>query len=366
MQRFSLLLFVILFLTALSVPGRADEMSEFRMSLEQGDYLRADYLRTVLGKKLETIEDPLLRTGMKRALYLEHVSLPEDLIYDHAVSSMLADGDDLWLGSRSGDIARYSLSERRWTSFVRGQESLAIRAVQSIIVQGEHVWFLSYGSVGVYSKRQNRFFSLDIPDRKEYRGLQSAIVEGRGLICGTQSSGLRRIRLDGQSLIRQEPPLENITFLQRQSDGRVLAGSEEQGLFVLDRLFRASPVVQNSRLTAAARAVLGTVSEMIVGTYGGGIVRLKREERGYRTIISDYSSRWITDGVELPGLYCFSTLGQGLLVLGRDDSEKRYYGIEDGLSALDISAVEYASPFLICAVQEQGLNIIHEKFFKTP
>ena len=34
--------------------------------------------------------------------------------------------------------------------------------------------------------------------------------------------------------------------------------------------------------------------------------------------------------------------------------------------ALDISEVEYSPPYLICAVQEQGLVIIHENFFTAP
>ena len=69
---------------------------------------------------------------------------------------------------------------------------------------------------------------------------------------------------------------------------------------------------------------------MVVGTYGGGVVLLKRRGSGYDTMISVSGSRWITDGVELPGLYCFSTLGQGVLIMMHDGSGDRYYGIEDG------------------------------------
>ena len=146
-------------MTALSPMIRGDDLDDFRESLKTGDYSRTEYLRTVLQEKLESEEDPLLRTGIKRTLFQEHVPFPDELIYDASVSAMLADGDDIWIGSRSGDIARYSLSERRWTVLVRGEESLAIRAVQSILAEGEHIWFLSYGSVvGVLFKETESFF----------------------------------------------------------------------------------------------------------------------------------------------------------------------------------------------------------------
>ena len=103
---------------------------------------------------------------------METVSYPEEIVFDPSISAMLADGDDIWIGSRSGDIARYSLPSDAGTLWCAGRESLAIRAVQQISAEGEHIWFLSYGAVGVYSRRQNKYFALDIPDRKSFAGFK--------------------------------------------------------------------------------------------------------------------------------------------------------------------------------------------------
>ena len=143
--------------------------------------------------------------------------------------------------------------------------------VQSIQAEPEMIWFLSYGSVSIYSKRYDRFIQLPIPDDKEYRGLQSAVLMGQGLISGTQNSHLRRIRLDSQSVIHQSPPLRNITFLKEINEGRLLAGTELDGLFILDRFFQPQPLTENNRKTSAVRAVLGDPSvAMVAGSYGAG------------------------------------------------------------------------------------------------
>lgn len=337
---------------------------KYRMN---GDFQKETHLKAVLENQLLLETDMLHKTALKRLLYQELIELPEDLFFDQQVSSMAVDEDDIWIGSRNGDIARYSLSEREWKSYIKGQETLAIRTVQTIIPEDEKIWFLSYGSVGLYWKRYNRLISLPVPDEQEYRGLQSGIVVGSGLIAGTQSRGLRRIRLDSQSVLPHTSDLRNITFLQALEGERLFAGSEEQGLYVLDRNFNASSAGPNSEQLSAVRAVLGDPkTEMIAGSYGGGLYKLVRQGDEYDIVLLNSRSRWITGGVELRNYYCFSTLGQGLLILSKDNLRVSYYGISEGLGGLDLNSIVYIEPYLICAVQGQGLVKIHEDIFEKP
>ncbi|MBF9017239.1 MULTISPECIES: hypothetical protein [unclassified Oceanispirochaeta] len=377
MNKFSFLsIFLILLSFQTTLYCSADDFSAADFSANEelllkyrinGDYLKESNLRTVLEELLFSETDPLSRTALKRLLYQELIELPDDIFFDKHISALAADGDDLWMGSRSGDIARYSLSEKSWKSFIRGQDSLAIKTMQTILPDHERIWFLSYGSVGVYSKRHSRLIYLDIPDEKDYRGLQSGIVVGTGLITGTQSRGLRRIRLDSQSVLPLASDLRNVTFLQALDDQRILAGSEEDGLFILDRSFNASAAGQNSRQLSAARAVLGdSRSRMIAGSYGGGLYKLVRQGDKYDIVLLNSRTRWITGGVELPEHFCFSTLGQGLLVMEKESLEISYLGISEGLGGLDMSSIAYVEPYIICAVQEQGLVKIHEDLFRTP
>jgi len=337
---------------------------EFR---KKGDFINEARLRDDLEESLDQINDRTMATSLKRSLYIDTIPLPEDIFFDTNISALIADKDDLWAGSRSGDIARYSLSERRWSSFARGQESLAIRTVQSIQTDEENIWILSYGRVAVYSKRHNSFIPLNIPDSGEYRGLQSAVMMGTGLICGTQGSGLRRIRLDGYSVIPQEPELRNITFLKIMEDDTLLAGTEEHGLFLLDSQYQPKALSLNNRQSSAVRVVLDHSSgKMIAGSYGSGLFLLAKRDEKYDIVFLGTTARWITGGVEIPGAYCFSTLGKGLVVLDKTSLEPSYYGISEGLAGLDISSITYVEPYVICALQGQGLVRIHENYFKHP
>lgn len=359
-------LLVILMIPVLSLIAEQpdQDLPGFR---KRGDFLNESLLRSKLEETLSELNDPAELTRMKRSLYIEAIPLPEDIFFDTGISALSADQDDIWAGSRSGDIARYSLSERSWVSFVRGRESLAIRTVQSIQGDPENIWILSYGSVAVYSKRHDSFIPLNIPDTGEYRGLQSGILMGNGLICGTQGTGLRRIRLDGYSSIPQHPELRNITFLKSLGSDSLLAGTEEDGLFVLDSRYQPRPLLENNRRTSAVRVVFDAGEDrMIGGSYGSGLFMLAKKNEKYDIVFLGAGVRWITGGVEIPGFYCFTTLGNGLVVIDRKSLETKVYGISEGLGGLDFSSITYVAPYVVCALQGQGLVRIHENYFKEP
>ena len=87
----------------------------------------------------------------------------------------------------------------------------------------------------LFQNGRTGYFSLDIPDRKEYRGLQSAIVEGRGSDLRNPVYRISEANKTGRPVCGSVRNLlwQNITFLKRLKDGRVLAGSEERGLYML-------------------------------------------------------------------------------------------------------------------------------------
>ncbi|MDA3957272.1 hypothetical protein, partial [Oceanispirochaeta sp.] len=174
-------------------------------------------------------------------------------------------------------------------------------------------------------------------------------------------------RMDSQSVIHQNPPLRNITFLKELSMGQLLAGTELDGLFILDSHFQPMPLSENNRQTSAVRSVLGDSSgRMIAGSYGAGLFQLVRKGEEYDIVFLRTAAKWITDGVEIRHYYCFSTLGQGLILFDKETLQSRFFGIEDGLAGLDINAMVYVEPYLICAAQGQGLIKIHEHYFEAP
>ncbi|OQY34875.1 MAG: hypothetical protein B6241_03060 [Spirochaetaceae bacterium 4572_59] len=337
-------------------------LDDLNKAQERGDFLEDEYISRVLSEKLTIEADPYIRTSLKRALWVHQVPLEKSGLFDFNISAMEADGDDIWIGTRSGDIARYSLSEQEWFILQKGAPSLAIRSVNAILCDKDRIWFLSYGSIILFDKRLGNSYFLDLPDHADYRGMQSLSLLGRGILVGTQSSGFRRI-LPGDETFIDIPGLNNISFQYKKDGDLLFAGTEETGLFVLDRFFHPHQVVSNNRRTASVRTLLPGDGYYVAGSYGNGLFQLISDGQvyEYRKIFS--KGNWITDGELLKKGYCFSTLGNGLIYMSREDLVARSLGIPEGLPSLDIAALEYSSPYLICGTQGQGLLIIHENFF---
>jgi len=340
---------------------------EYLAARDAGDFLREKQLEKELLAVLGAETDPLIRTSLKRALFIERIPVEEGGFFDGSISALAAAGDDIWAGSRSGDLGRYSLSERKWQMMSVGAPSLAVRAVNSILPGSGRIWILSYGSLAWYDLRTGELNQASLPDHPDYRGMQSGVLLGDGLLAGTQGGGLRRIRADGGAVLEMPRFIRNVSYIARIGPERILLGTEENGLFFLDSLRESRPVTENNRQTSAVRTILGTGDSFLGGSYGQGLFSLKRDEEGhyeYRRLSA--AGKWITDGVRLKGGYCFSTLGSGLIYLSAPDTAPGQFGIPEGLPSLDITALAYSEPYIICGTQGQGLIKIHENYFLTP
>ncbi len=359
----------LLFLLHLSVPVFAETdnpgslLDKLEIARVRGDFQQMGWLRLKLEKLLNNEADAFVRTAIKRALWVEQIPLDGSGIFDYDISAMESDGDDIWIGSRSGDIARYSLSERSWFILRTGAPSLVVRAVNAIENDRDRLWFLSYGSVLIYDKRQGSSFPVDLPDHADYRGMQSLSLLGRGILVGTQSGGFRRILPNEETVIPIEG-LRNICYLKRVESNCLMAGTEEDGLFMLDQAFRPVPVISNNRQTSSVRTILKGDGYYLAGSYGNGIFMLRGEEYPYDFKKFHTKGSWITDGIEINEGYCFSSLGNGLIYMDKKDLTIRTAGIADGLPSLDITSMEYSAPYIICGTQGQGLLVVHENFFK--
>ncbi len=338
-------------------------LEELETAVENGNYHRILSLRNEILGSLEKEKDPLIRTVLKRALWIDGISFTGSGVFDPFISSLKVVDDDVWIGTRSGDIARYSLSERQWFLLQQGAPSLAIRSVNAIEADRDRIWFLSYGSVHMYDRRTGRLFRADLPDSVAYRGMQSLSMLGRGVLVGTQGQGLRRILLREETNLSY-PDLKNVSYLKQMDDDTLYAGTEEHGLFLVDRAGKILPAVENNRRTSGVRVLIPMENGLLAGSYGNGLFLL--EKTGNRF---DYSkiytaAHWITGGSATARGYCFSSLGNGLIYMDGNDMSLHFAGIEEGLPTLDYTSIDYSAPYLICGTQDQGLLVVHEDFFK--
>ena len=357
-------LFLCIFL-CFSFPFFADEtlLEELDKALERGNYHRVLILKNEILAKLDIEKDPLIRTVLKRALWVESVPFTGSGVFDPFISALQVVDDDVWIGSRSGDIARYSLSERKWFLLQEGAPSLAIRSVNAIETDRDRIWFLSYGSVQMYDLRTSRLYRADLPDSAAYRGMQSLSMLGRGVLVGTQGTGLRRILLREETVLSY-PSLKNVSFLKQFDRDTLYAGTEEHGLFLINLSGEIVPAVSNNRRTSGVRTLLPLKESYLAGSYGNGLFLLEKQNSSYIYQKIYSPALWITGGTETSSGYCFSTLGNGLIYMDRSDLSQYFAGIEEGLPTLDFTSIGYSAPYFICGTQDQGLLVVHEDFFK--
>lgn len=359
-MRLVLLLFS-LFLSLASLPAQEALIARLQEARRTGRVHEASLAARGLMQLLEEEEDPFVRVAIRRALWIQEISLSGSGLFDFTISALACDGDDIWIGTRSGDIARYSLSERRWMLLRKGAPSLAVRSVNAILAEEERIWFLSYGSALIWDKRRSRALPVDLPDHASYRGMQSLLPWGEGVLIGTQGRNLRRVSPAGHEVF-PAPALRNVSYLARRPDGRIWAGTEGQGLFLSDPAGAFRPFGKDDRRSSAVRALFPLPQGFLAGSYGGGLFLMDSE--GAPLAEGAFSEApWVTDGCETAGGYCFSTLGNGLIYREKGSGAYRSFGIPEGLSALDLTGLEYAPPYLIAATQSRGVWIVHENFF---
>ncbi len=343
--------------------GQGDPFRELEISRKRGDFAREEGLLEELEGTIREREKGYVRTFYERRLYHKEILLPEGVFYSTNVSALTLDSSDLWVGTRGGDLARYSLPEQTWRSYRRGEAALTIRTIQDIVVGERGLWILHYGGISYIDKRRDQEISLAIPLGEEFRGIQRGILLQGELLAGTQVAGVHRIGPQGRELLAPSRQVRNISYLGEDAGGLLVGTSLKGELYRLNGERGLQRVASGAALRNT-RVLLPLEDGFLGGSYGYGLFQLlpRGEIYDYKEIPS--ASKWITAGVSLDGIYIFATLGEGLVILRKGEYDVKYYGIAEGLRGVNITALAYGSPYVVGAVQGRGLIRIHERFFR--
>ncbi len=286
---------------------------------------------------------------------------PEKLgLSDGNVSALRADGDDVWVGTWNGGVARYSLSSGESVAFP-GPATTA----RSIEVADRRVWVGTFEGLRYYSKVTARWGGVDRFLAPEALKVQALTVFGGELYAGTLGDGLLRLR-DGQwEEVRDGPyPGKFITCLAADPQrNRLLIGTMNLGLLVLARgssdirsLEEEHPEFTARNITALLPDSAGRVW---IGTYGEGLFSWSDGPEPIRSFTRDtgeIGDDWVLAACETPRGVYFGTFGGGVSVRATRDGSWRTLGIGDGLPSLDITSIAYRAPFLFFGTLGAGVS----------
>ncbi len=334
--------------------GNNDDISNIYLRIADINYYKknnlhlARYYFLKTGAAMLTAENRVVYERLKINLEWEYLTSKKIGIDDGNISAVAADGDDLWIGTWNGGIARYNISMKKSTVFKEGEKSLVPKTIRTIEVTKKRVWVGSYNGLSYYSKASSAWHEIDkfskpksvkIETIKNIDGILYAGTLGEGLWSGHESRYRDFKKMDFPS-----------QFINCMADygNYLLAGTMDMGLFFID--LKTKKITNFSKIFPGFTALNITTilieddNNLWIGTYGKGLYHWKRNLNhieSYTTENGSIRDDWILSSVKTKkGLY-FGTFGGGLIFFGRNKTTVKNLGLKDGLSSLDISAAAY-------------------------
>ncbi len=314
------------------------------------------YFRLVRQSGIEPADRALLR-ALRVRLVWDWIPASELGLADSNVAALRADGDDVWVGTWNGGVARYSLSSRQSTAF----PSPAF--TRSIEVSDRRVWVGTADGLAWYGKASGTWGFSD--------AWKALVVSRAGseLYAGTLGDGLFRLRGEQWEQVADgELPGRFVSCIAEGPGGAtLLVGTVNLGLIVVDRATGAMRGLEELVPGFSARNITSVLADsqgrVWIGTYGEGLFlwtpsdsTLVRFSRATGEIGDD----WVLAICETPRALYFGTFGAGVSVYESSRGAWRRFGISDGLSSLDVTSIASRPPYVFFGTLGAGVCVYEE------
>jgi len=253
------------------------------------------------------------------------------------ISALLSDKDDIWAGTWTGGLVRFSEPLGTYTVWDPGLPSLAVRTVNRILSDGKTISVVRYASIENYNKRTGEWHAetgLPATDR-----LQDLCIIGKKTYLATLGYGLWEKTVRGWSQI--DFPGLFINRLEQGAENELLIATMDRGLFILDTesgswIQPPQGKLRASNITSLIRSGVSIVG----GTYGDGAFiwnTVSSEVNVFgRDILGD---PWVLSVIEEGNRYIFGTFGAGLNILNEDFRDWDRISLQEGLKSADIASL---------------------------
>ncbi len=303
-----------------------------------------------------------------RKVYTEVIPLAQQGFSDTNISALYLDRDDLWLGTWTGGIARYSLPLKDLSVLRESRDSLRVEKISGFEGLVQEIRIAGYSDLYNYDKKTSRFTKNTPEDMGRINSLVFfqnrlyASTVNRGLWVEVEGSGWSRIGDSKRNLDRINRLVASI------DDKSLLIATASDGIVAFNgRTFsnwrEEYPDFRGRNITAIAERE----DYILAGTYGEGVYLLDRKrgtsqhfDKEQEDLLSDYVLT-----VSLDGDYALvGTLGGGVSAWRRNrlDSDIRWIplGLEEGLNSLDVTDIAVYNNNLYIAVLGQGILVVNE------
>ena len=253
------------------------------------------------------------------------------------ISALMHDVDDLWAGTWTGGLIRYSVPLDDPAVWDPGLPSLAVRTVNRIYNDGNSIWIVRYSSLQKYDKRSGQWSVVkDLPAEER---LQDFCIDKGAEYLATLGDGLWK--KEGRNWYRLEFPGLFINRIETGDDGELLVATMDRGLFLYypenDYWVRPPPgILRSSNITSLIRHndfILG-------GTYGEGAFIWNTDTDEVEVFgKEELGDLWVLCTEVSKNRFYFGTFGSGIDILNRETGEWDRIGLAEGLVSADIASL---------------------------
>lgn len=321
-----------------------------------------DYFRRIRGSDLSGADAQLYRTLRVRLVW-DRITAADLGLGDSNVSSLRADGDDLWVGTWNGGIARYSVSSDRSDPFP------APAFTRAIEVADRRVWVGTAEGLAWYGKSTGRWGSVPDFQFPSARKVQAVKAAAGSLYAGTLGDGLFRLSADAWEEVSDgDLPGRFINCIAEDPrSGDLLIGTMSLGLIILEpstgemrSLSEIVPWFTSANVTTILPDGEGRVW---IGTYGDGLSLWSRADgtvRRFSKASGEIGDDWILASCETARAVYFGSFGGGVSAFLKGTASWRRYGIADGLASLDVAAIAWRDPYVFFGTLGAAVNVYDE------
>ncbi|GEM_PF-1450303 len=328
-------------------------------------------LRLVDEKLIGTVNEKRY-LSLKKYLLWENISKENLSISDGNISALAVDGDDLWVGTWNGGIARYSLSSGKVLVFRIGKQSIVPRSVRTIWPAKKRVWVGGFNGLSYYSKRTGKWYDVDTFGGPIPIKVESVVMCNNTLYAGTLGSGLWKLKDNKWIRILKDSGIDFINTMKVYEE-YILIGTMDAGLFIFDtgkdviiNFVKIYPTFRPKNITTI---LVESDMSLWIGTYGEGLYnwdRRRNSVKAYTVENGMLGEDWILCSVKgVKGLY-FGTFGGGVIrvPIGPKESRRSFttFRLEDGLASMDISSAVYSNERLFFGTLGMGISIFYEAY----
>ena len=305
---------------------------------------------------------------LARALMWSYLTPRTIGLNDANISAIATDGDDVWVGSWTGGLARFTRSTGQRTVFREGPRSLLSLRVRDIETVGDYIWVGTDRGLSVYALASSRWrHELTIGDDREPVPLAAIESVGSTVFAGTLGRGLWRD--DGTGWEQVEGPLPGmfITALQAVDD-TLWIGTIDLGLVGLDLASGAvrsfdefNPDVGPQNVTDIVPGADGT---LWITTFGAGVYRWQpgaNRITHYSEEGGDLPDDWVLSGAAGENGMYFGTFGGGVARYSQPGGTWSVISLRHGLPSLNVAVVTAARGSIYFGTLGGGVAVLSER-----